>query len=200
MSHLCGCEPRFRELARALPPPPLRRARPGFETLLRSIVSQQLSVAAADTIWARLVALGPPAPAAIVAADPATLRSAGLSKQKVAYARGLAERVLDGRLNFRRVSRLSDEAAIAALVSVPGIGRWTAEIYLMFGLGRADVIAAGDLALQLAAQDLFGMDRAGEAALRDRARAWTPWRAVAARMLWQHYRSVRGREGMTGGG
>lgn len=199
VSHLCRCEPRFGELARTLPPPPLRRARPGFETLLKSIVSQQLSVAAADTIWGRLVALQPPTPAAVCAANPDALRSAGLSKQKVAYAKGLAERVLDGRLQFRRVSRLADEDAIDALVSVPGIGRWTAEIYLMFGLGRADVIAAGDLALQLAAQDLFGMDKAGEAALRDRAKAWMPWRAVAARMLWQHYRSTRGREGIAGG-
>ena len=108
--------------------------------------------------------------------------------------------IVDGTLPLDRLARYGDEEAIDILLQVPGIGRWTAEIYLMFGLGRADAFAAGDLALQEAARGLFELPkRPGDSELRALAEAWRPWRSVAARMLWQYYRDSKGREGVTNG-
>lgn len=170
--------------------PPLPRIRPrGFETLLRAIVSQQVSTAAAAGIWRRLEAgLGNPAdPAVLAGADPDQLRNLGLSRQKAGYARDLAQQVLAGALPLDSLPA-DDEAAIRLLSSVRGLGRWSAEIYLLFAEGRADIFPAGDLALRVSAgRLLMGGDRPGEKALRARAEAWRPNRGVAALFLWHAY-------------
>lgn len=182
-------------LARALAatgPLPLRLKADGFAALLDAIVSQQVSVASAGAIWARLEAAGLTAPEAIVAAGEDALRACGLSRPKVRYALALS----DAGVDYAALRALPSEEVIARLMALPGIGRWTAEIYAMFSLGRADVFAAGDLALQEAARHLYGLpERPGEQALRGMARAWSPWRAVAARALWAYYRHVKSREG-----
>ncbi|GMG80854.1 DNA-3-methyladenine glycosylase [Paralimibaculum aggregatum] len=175
--------------------PPLRRRPGGYPALLQAIVSQQLSVASADAVWGRLAALGAEDPAVLLAAGDEALRKAGLSRQKIAYAQALAAADLD----YAALAGMPEDEALAALTAVKGIGQWTAEIYLMFAVGRRDVFAAGDLALQEAARILYGLEaRPTPKALRRQAEAWAPWRAVAARMLWAYYRHARNREGVTG--
>lgn len=176
-------------------PLPLRRHADGFRALLDAIVGQQVSTASANAIWARLEAAGLTDEAAVAAADDAALRAAGLSRQKVRYAQALAT----ARLDYAALRMAPDAEVVAALVALPGIGRWTAEIYAMFALGRADVFAPGDLALQEAARDLFDLAaRPTEKALRAMAEDWSPWRAVAARQLWAYYRVMKRREGIRG--
>ncbi|CAN5783847.1 DNA-3-methyladenine glycosylase [soil metagenome] len=174
-------------------PLPLRRREDGFAALFGAIVSQQVSVAAASAIWARLSAIGATDPAILPSLPDAALRTAGLSRQKIAYGRALATSGID----FAALRTQPTDEVVAALVEVKGIGVWTAEIYAMFSLGRADVFAPGDLALQDAARLLFGLEaRPGEPALRAMSAEWSPWRAVAARLLWAYYRMARGREGV----
>ena len=190
---LAGHEPRFAQALEQTGPLPLRRRKDGFTPLLDAIVSQQLSVAAADTIWNRLKAQGYTRPRALVAAEDEALRACGLSRQKIRYARALVQ----ARLPYTALRTAPTEEVIARLVEVPGIGRWTAEIYAMFSLGRADVFAPGDLALQEAARMLFELEaRPSERALRQMAEGWSPWRGVAARLLWAYYRVAREREGI----
>lgn len=190
---LADREPRFAAALARTGPLNLRRRRDGFPALLAAIVSQQVSTAAARAIWARLQAAGLTGPRAIAAAADADLRACGLSRQKIGYARALAA----ARLPYAALRQAPTEAVIAQLVELPGIGRWTAEIYAMFSLGRADVFAPGDLALQESARALFALDsRPSERALREMAAAWTPWRAVAARLLWAYYRVEKNREGL----
>jgi DNA-3-methyladenine glycosylase II len=182
--------------ARALPlvgPLPLRREPDGFAALLRAIVGQQVSVASARAIWARLEGAGLTEAAAMAAASDDDLRAVGLSRQKARYGRALAGAGID----FAALRSLPDGEVVATLVAVPGIGVWTAEIYAMFALGRADVFAPGDLALQEAARMLFGLEtRPSDRALRAMAGDWSPWRSVAARILWAYYRVAREREGI----
>ena len=174
-------------------PLPLRRRADGFEALLDAIVSQQVSVAAADAIWKRLKLAGVTRPRRLLAATDEELRACGLSRQKIRYARALA----DARLPYAALRDAPTEDVIATLVAVPGVGRWTAEIYVMFSLGRADVICPGDLALQEAARLLFRLDaRPSEKALRAMSEPWSPWRGVAARLLWAYYRVAKEREGI----
>lgn len=182
-------EPRFAELVarHGLPAPRIRP--PGFETLMRAVVSQQVSTAAATSIWNRLeTVLGsPPTPAATLAATPEALREAGLSRQKIGYAQSLAGLVLGGALPLDALPA-DDEAAIALLCAVRGLGRWSAEIYLLFAEGRHDAFPAGDLAVQVQAGRMFeGGARPTERALRARAEAWRPHRGVAALLLWHGY-------------
>lgn len=172
---------------------PLRRKEGGFHQLLSAIVSQQVSVASANAIWERLEAAGMTSPERVVATTEEELRALGLSRQKARYALALAEAGID----FDALPLLSDEAVIAELVRVPGIGRWTAEIYAMFSLGRPDVFAHADLALQEAARILFELERRpNEREMRQMAETWSPWRAVAARLLWAYYRVAKEREGI----
>jgi len=190
---LALAEPAF---ARALPllgDLPLRREPDGFGALLRAIVGQQVSVASARAIWARLEAAGLTEAPVMARASDDDLRAAGLSRQKARYGRALAEAGID----FHALRRMPDAEVVARLVAVPGIGVWTAEIYAMFALGRADVFAPGDLALQEAARMLFGLEaRPGEKRLRAMAEAWSPWRSVAARVLWAYYRVAKERDGV----
>lgn len=175
-------------------PLPLRRRPDGFSELLGAIVSQQVSVASARAISARLAAGGMTDPEPIKAATEEDLRALGLSRQKARYAKALAAAEID----FPALRELSDPEVVATLIAVPGIGRWTAEIYAMFSLGRPDVFAAGDLALQEAARVLYDLHaRPTERALRLMAEDWSPWRSVAARMLFAYYRVIKEREGIS---
>lgn len=184
-------------LARAVDiagPLPLRRRPDGFAALLNAIIGQQVSTASANAIWQRLDAGGLTAPAAVLAAGEDGLRSAGLSRQKISYALALAEAGID----YDQLRSVSDADVVAQLTAVKGIGVWTAEIYAMFALGRADVFAPGDLALQEAARMIFDLpERPKERALREMAEEWRPWRAVAARLFFTYYRVAKGREGIT---
>ena len=187
-------EPRFEHALSLTGPPPLRRRPDGFAHLLSAIVSQQVSTHAAKAIWSRMEDAGLTTPEAVLAADDAALRAPGLSVQKIRYARALAAAGLD----FDELRDLEDEEVVKILVEVPGIGRWTAEIYAMFSLGRADVFAPGDLALQESAKRLFELpERPREAGLRRMALDWSPWRSVAAGLLWAYYRIETQREGIT---
>ena len=190
---LARSEPRFADALALTGPLPLRRRPDGFATLLSAIVSQQVSTAAASAIWARVEAFGATEPGAVAGASDEDLRACGLSRQKIAYARAIAE----SGLEFEALRGLPTHEVVAALTRIKGIGVWTAEIYAMFSLGRADVFAPGDLALQEAAARLFALDeRPREKDLRAMAEAWSPWRAVAARLLWAYYRVDTGREGV----
>lgn len=186
-------EPKFAEALALCEPLPLRREADGFAALLRAIVGQQVSVASARAIWGRLEAMGLTEAAAMAAASDEELRAAGLSRQKARYGRALAQAGID----FNGLRTVPDEDVVRTLVAVPGIGVWTAEIYAMFALGRADVFAPGDLALQEAARLLFGLEaRPTDKVLRRMAEAWSPWRSVAARILWAYYRVAKEREGI----
>jgi DNA-3-methyladenine glycosylase II len=180
-------EPAFAAgIARIGYPPPRIRER-GYETLLRTIVGQQVSVASADAVWNRLAAAGLVAPADIALAPDESLRAAGLSRQKIGYARSLAEEVASGRLDLSALPG-EDEAAIAALTRIKGIGRWSAEIYLLFAEGRGDIWPAGDLAVQIEVGQLLGLDaRPDEQATRALAERWRPHRGAAAVFAWHHY-------------
>lgn len=170
-------------------PEPRIRER-GYATLLRTIVGQQVSVKAADAVWNRLCdALGEiENPASMTGASDETLRSAGLSRQKNGYARSLAELTATGALDFGSLPE-DDEEAIAALTSVKGIGRWSAEIYLLFAEGRPDIWPAGDLAVQIAVGRLFGLDeRPDEKQVRAIAERWSPHRGAAAIFAWHSYK------------
>ncbi|HEX2763415.1 MAG TPA: DNA-3-methyladenine glycosylase 2 family protein [Allosphingosinicella sp.] len=163
----------------------------GYQTLLRAIVGQQVSIKAAASMWAKLAGLvgDPPNPAALIAASDETLRSAGLSRQKASYARSLAEEVVSGRLDFDRLPA-GDEEAIAELVRVKGIGRWTAEIYLLFAEGRPDIWPAGDLAVQIETGIIMGLDgKPAEKPLRELAERWRPHRGAFAIFTWHHRKS-----------
>ena len=190
---LAAREPRFAHALGLTGPLPLRRRPDGFAALFDAIVSQQVSVAAADAIWARLEAAGWTDPARLALADDEALRACGLSRQKARYGRALAGAGID----YAALRGAPTDQVIATLVAVPGIGVWTAEIYAMFSLGRADVFAPGDLALQEAARRLFGLpERPKERAFRAMAEEWSPWRGVAARLLWAYYRVSTEREGI----
>lgn len=191
---LCAREPLFAKALAQTGPLPLRLREDGFEALLSAIVSQQISVAAARGVWAKLEAAGATSAESISALELDDLRALGLSKQKAGYAKALAEH----RIDFQALRRQRAETVVRELTAVKGIGVWTAEIYAMFSLGRADVFAAGDLALQEATKVLFALEaRPTEKALRQMAEAWSPWRAVAARLLFTYYHVIKDREGIS---
>lgn len=191
-------DPDFRRVLDRAGPLPWRRRQPGFPALLQGIVAQMISNQAAHAIWGRLSSL-PDAldPAGMSRLSDDDLRGAGLSRPKVVHARALAAAFLDGTLHADRLAAMEDEAAIAAIASVKGLGRWTAEIYLLFALQRLDVFPAGDIALAAAAADLKSLPaRPDPKALRALADQWRPWRSLAARLLWHHWRHVTGRPAM----
>jgi DNA-3-methyladenine glycosylase II len=160
-----------------------------YEALARAIVGQQLSTKAAESIWKRLVELFDgeiPEPKALLRKRPATLRKAGLSNAKVGFLRDLARRVGDGRLDLKRLGTLSDEDIAAELLEVKGIGRWTAEMFLIFHLGRPDVISTGDLGIRRAVQIAYGMkELPGPEELEKLAEPWRPHRTLACLYLWR---------------
>ena len=188
---LAVAEPAFAAaLARAGYPETRVRER-GYATLLRTIIGQQVSVAAAQSIWNKLeAALGDLSdPMTVARASDEALRAAGLSRQKAGYARSLADEVTSGRLDLMNLPA-DDEEAIAQLVTIKGIGRWSAEIYLLFAEGRPDVWPAGDLAVQIEIGRILGhAERPGEKAVRALAEAWRPHRGAAAILAWHHYKT-----------
>jgi len=188
-------QPVFRAILDHAGTPRFRRRRNGFATLLHIILEQQVSIDAAAAMHRRLSGLCRPlAPEPFLALDDATLRACGLSRQKMAYARRLAQAVASGTFDFGRQEAAEDGAVLADLVGLKGIGRWSAEIYLIFALGRSDIWPAADLGLQLAVADCLGLDsRPGERQLREIGDAWAPWRSVAACLFWQSYLHARGR-------
>ncbi|MEP7223001.1 MAG: DNA-3-methyladenine glycosylase 2 family protein [Novosphingobium sp.] len=172
-------------------PAPRLRER-GYATLLRTIVGQQVSVAAAASVWAKLESLlGPDTPPeALLASSYDDLRACGLSRQKQGYARSLCELVLSGALDLDSLPA-DDEAAIAELVRVKGIGRWSAEIYLLFAEGRPDIWPAGDLAVQAGLHKLLGLaERPAEKLTRELAEGWRPHRGAAAIFTWHCYNNA----------
>ena len=191
---LTRAEPRFGRALELTGTPPLRRRQGGFAALLHTICAQQLSVASADSVWAKLCAAEADDPAVLLTLTEDSLRDCGLSRPKARYARALAEAEID----YAALASMPEDEAIAALTAVKGIGVWSAEIYLMFSIGRADVFAPGDLALQEAARMLFDLPgRPTEKALRARAAEWSPWRVAAARLLWAYYRLANQRDGIS---
>jgi DNA-3-methyladenine glycosylase II len=189
MTALCAIEPAFAVAVANKGHPAPRISERGFATLLRTILGQQVSVASAAAVYRKLEALvgDPGDPHTILAASDETLRAAGLSRQKASYARSLAEEVTSGRLDLDHLPA-DDEEAIAQLVRVKGIGRWSAEIYLLFAEGREDVWPAGDLAVQIEVGRLLGHDeRPSEKLTRALAEAWRPHRGALAIFTWHHY-------------
>lgn len=190
---LAKTEPRFAHALEQTGELPLRRRPDGFAQLLSAIVSQQVSVASARAIWGKLEDAGAVTPDAVLRFDQDGLRDLGLSRQKARYACALAEAGID----YDALRHASNDEVIKTLTAVTGIGVWTAEIYAMFSLGRADVFAPGDLALQESARVLFDLpERPKEKPLRQMAEAWSPWRSVAARALWAYYHVAKDREGI----
>ena len=173
--------------------PKLRKVESGFSALLKTIVSQQLSVAAAANIWARVEANGFSTVEGIKSASDAALRDVGLSRQKINYTKSLAS----SEINYSTLDRLNNQDIITQLTSVKGIGLWTAEIYLMFSMKRVDIFPAGDLALQISASHLMGIDKKfNEKMMREKSISWSPNRTAAALMLWDYYVSVKNRKGI----
>ncbi|NUH64442.1 DNA-3-methyladenine glycosylase 2 family protein [Sulfitobacter sp. S0837] len=191
---LAQSEPRFAAALERTGPLPLRLRPPGFAGLLDIIVGQQVSVASARAIHARLVAAGLDDPAGVIDAGEDGLRAAGLSRPKARYVMALAASAFD----FEALHRMSDADATAALTQMPGIGPWTAQVYVMFCMGRRDIFPAGDLALQEAARVLFDLSaRPTPKNLSAMAAAWSPWRSVAARLLFAYYRVLKQKEGLS---
>ncbi len=173
--------------------PPLRRREAGFEGLARIIVGQQLSVASASAIWTRTIAAVQPfdAPTLLAIPEP-ELRAAGLSRGKIKTLNAMAREVAASGLDLGRLDHLANEDIHAALTRISGVGPWTADVFLMFCIGRADVFAPGDLALQVAAQMAMDLDERPTAKeLAAIAERWKPWRGVAARLLWAYYKVVK---------
>jgi DNA-3-methyladenine glycosylase II len=184
-------EPAFARVVEEHGVPGPRNSEPGAHTLLRTIVGQQVSVAAARSMWSKLEATfgSPPDLDKLLGASDEEMRAAGMSRQKAGHIRSLAQLVTSGELNLEHLPE-DDEEAIALLTKIKGIGRWSAEIYLLFAEGRADVFPAGDLAVMIELGRLMGLDeRPSEKQLRELAEPWRPYRGAAAVLAWHSYNS-----------
>jgi DNA-3-methyladenine glycosylase II len=191
VEELASREPAFARVVERHGVPEPRKSEPGAHTLLRTIVGQQVSVAAARSMWAKLEAAfgSPPNLDLLLAASDEEMRAAGMSRQKAGYIRSLAELVLSGELDLDNLPD-DDEEAIALLTKIKGIGRWSAEIYLLFAEGRSDVFPAGDLAVLVELGRLMGLpDKPSEKQLRELAEQWRPYRGAAAVLAWHSYNS-----------
>jgi DNA-3-methyladenine glycosylase II len=194
---LLQAHPELDVIAKRAGPLPLRRSEPGFESLASVIVSQQVSKASAASIWGRLVTLiNPLTPENYLAAGEEAWRLAGLSRAKQATLARISEAIMAGELDLHGLCHQPIDEAMAAMTSVKGIGPWTAEVYLLFSAGHADVFPSGDVALQHAYAHAFAESaRPDSKALRQFAERWSPWRGVAARLFWAYYAATRGRDG-----
>jgi DNA-3-methyladenine glycosylase II len=190
---LSKVDPDLARITREYGMPQMWEREEGFATLVITILEQQVSLASAAAAFARLLAAASPlTPESFLALDDARLRGFGFSRQKALYCRLAARAVVEGGLDFAALAASDDDTARAALVKLKGVGPWTAEIYLLRALGRPDAWPSGDLALQLAAREVKRLPaRPTPAELDALAEAWRPLRAVAARMLWQHYLGTR---------
>lgn len=196
LADLARADPRLVPVIAAAGPVPLRLSSADFAGLASIIVSQQVSKASAEAIHGRLVKLLDPLDApSLMAADDEILRQAGLSRPKQRALRNIASAVCGGELDLQGLCKLPPSGAIAKMTAINGIGPWTAEIYLLFCAGHADIFPAGDLALQEAARVVLGLEtRPTDKALREIASAWSPWRGVASRLLWAFYAVEKGRD------
>jgi DNA-3-methyladenine glycosylase II len=191
---LCRAEPRFAGIVERHGLPPLWPREPGFATLALLMLEQQVSLAQARAMFGRIEAAGGVTPQNVALLGEAGLRAIGITRQKSAYLAALAADLLGGGLDLQQLPRLEDEAALAALDSLHGVGPWTAHCYLLFALRRPDVFPASDLGLLEAVRELWKLRaRPTPEALERRSNAWRPHRAAAARLLWHHYLCVRGR-------
>ncbi len=195
IAELCRMDPDFAGIETRAGPLPWRRRDPGFPGLLRTICGQMISNQAAAAIWGRLSALpGALDPAGLLALDDDALRGAGLSRPKVSHVRALASAVVEGRLDLPALRAAPDAEAITAIAAIPGLGPWTAQVHLLFGFERPDVFPPGDVALAAGLTHLKSLpERPKPKALIEIATAWSPWRSLAARLLWHHWRHVTGR-------
>ena len=188
---LIAIEPRFSAIYEQVGVPGLRQNTGGFEQLMRAMVGQQLSVAAASSIWKKLRDANLTSPQTITLVEDDMLRAQGLSKQKIRYTRSL----IDHNIDFDALTIMSDEDVLRVLTAVIGIGRWTAEMYLMFSLGRVDILAVDDLAIKVAAMDVLGLTECPTPKqLKIATQEWSPHRSAASLLLWAHYGWVRNRE------
>jgi DNA-3-methyladenine glycosylase II len=192
---LCLIDPRLAAVRAVAGDVPLRRSAPGFASLASIIVSQQVSTASARAIFGRFERLVDPLTAkGVLAAGDEVFREAGLSRPKVRALRAIGEAVAGG-LDLDHLEMLDAADAIARLTAVPGIGPWTAEVYLLFAVGHPDIFPARDVALQTAVGHALAMEgRPGEKMLIQIAESWRPWRGVASRLFWAYYRTVKGRD------
>lgn len=197
---LCASDRRLIGIRRIAGEVPLRRSPPGFESLASNIVAQQVSTASARAIFGRLTRLiDPLEPAAVLAADETVFREIGLSRPKQRTLLAVSEAVIVGDLDLQALCLLDPENAIRKMTAVPGIGPWTAQVYLLFCAGHPDIFPARDVALQSAVATAFDMPvRPSDKELTQLAESWMPWRGVAARLFWAFYRETRGREGVLG--
>ncbi|MBD8892125.1 DNA-3-methyladenine glycosylase 2 family protein [Roseibium litorale] len=192
LAELVALDQRLAPLAKSLAPLPLRRRPADFAGLAHIVTGQLLSIASASAIFARLEQkVVPLDPAGLAGVSDEELLALGMSRAKTATLRAMASACVNGLDPADLASRPADEAH-AELCRIKGIGRWTADIFLLFCAGHPDVFPSGDLALQVAAADIFGLEGRPSVKEMDRiAEAWTPWRAVAARLLWAHYRQMK---------
>ena len=195
MQHLVSVDQSLAHAIAQAGPVVFKMRPPGYASLLKIIVEQQLSTASARAIWGRLEAgVTPLDPERFLEMDDADLRAFGLSGPKMRYCRALSRDIVGGSLKLGSLARMGDDAAMAALQSVIGIGRWTAEIYLLFCLGRADVWPAGDIAVQAAVHEVQGLkSRPGPDEMDRLGAQWRPLRGVAALILWNYYRHIKSR-------
>jgi DNA-3-methyladenine glycosylase II len=172
--------------------PKSRKLDPGFATLVRIIISQQVSVPAGAAIWGRLeVLLGDVSPESVLCIGQDGLCSAGLSGAKARYVKGIAHAIVQGDIDLKRLSRCREDTVRRQLMALKGIGLWTADIYLMFAIGRPDILPIGDMALRAAAGNLLRLkERPSPAELGEIAKRWTPHRTVASAMLWHYYMKI----------
>jgi DNA-3-methyladenine glycosylase II len=188
LTHLVTLDPRLEAVAAASGAVPLRLSEPGFASLASIIVSQMVSKASAAAIWNRILAVGPVTPQNYLAIDPVLSATFGLSRAKSKTLAGLAEAIVEQRIDLDVLLKLPPDEAIAGLTALPGIGPWTAEVYLMFCGGHPDVFPSGDVALQAAVGHAFALEvRPSAKQLRQMATIWSPWRSVAARLFWAYY-------------
>lgn len=197
LAALVRIDPRLAPVVARAGEVPLRRTAPGFASLASIIVSQQVSRASADAIFGRLAhLLDPLTPQALLASGDALFREAGLSRGKQATLLTIAAEMVERGLDLDALCGLDPADAMARLTAIRGVGPWTAEIYLLFCAGHPDIFPAGDLALQVAAAEALGLGaRPTPRQLYALAESWSPWRGVAARLLWAYYRELKGREG-----
>ena len=192
---LSARDPDLRAVVAQFGPPPLWARRPGFATLVQIVLEQQVSLASARATYGRLRdTWGDITAERFATLTAAQMQSAGVTRQKAGYCLGIAQQIIDGSLDLRRLGRADDEEVRARLVEIRGIGPWTADIYLLMALLRPDVWPDGDIALVTAAHQIKRLRRRPDTQrLRRLAANWAPWRSVAARILWHHYLSTRGR-------
>ncbi|NNC75762.1 MAG: DNA-3-methyladenine glycosylase 2 family protein, partial [Acidimicrobiia bacterium] len=195
VEHLASVDDDLGAVIREFGDPPFWNREPGFGTLVWFILEQQVSLASAKATFDRLVAaIGPPEPGRLLDLDDDALLEIGFSRQKRAYARGLAEAILSGDFSPESLETLDDAAVTTEMTRLKGIGPWTAHVYLLMVLRRPDVWPAGDIALATAVKEVKGLDeRPDPASLEAIGESWRPWRSVAARILWHHYLAIRGR-------